>query len=86
MKVLPLSEVKATLGKIVDLVEHKDKSITITRRGRPVAVMLSKRQYDSWQETVEISKDSYFMKEIRAGIRTLRRTKRRYTIEELFSD
>lgn len=86
MKILPLSEVKATLGKIVDLVEHKDESITITRRGRPVAVMLSKKRYDGWQETVEILKDSYFMKEIRGGIRALRRTKRRYTLDQLFSD
>lgn len=86
MKVLTLSEVKATLGKIADLVEQKHEAIIITRRGRPVAVIVSKSQYDSWQETAEILKDSYFMKEIRGGIRALKRTKRRYTIDELFFD
>jgi len=31
-------------------------------------------------------KDAEFMKEIRAGIRALKRTKKRYTVEELFAD
>ena len=35
MKVLPLSEVKTKLSELVDVVERRDESITITRNGRP---------------------------------------------------
>ena len=86
MKILPLSEVKTKLSEIVDVVERRDEEITITRNGKPVASIVSKDEYDGWQETLEIMKDPEFMKEIRAGIRTLKRTKKRYTIDELFAD
>ncbi|MCZ6452203.1 MAG: type II toxin-antitoxin system Phd/YefM family antitoxin [Deltaproteobacteria bacterium] len=86
MKVLPLSEVKTKLSELVDVVERRDEKVTITRNGKPIAIIVSKDEYDGWKETVEILKDPEFMKEIRAGIRALRRTKKRYTIEELFAD
>ena len=86
MKVLPLSEVKTKLSELVDVVERRDEEITVTRNGKPVAIIVSKDEYDGWQETLEIMKDPEFMKEIRAGIRTLKRTKKRYTIDELFAE
>jgi len=86
MKILPLSEVKTKLSEIVDVVERRDEEITITRNGKPIAIIVSKDEYDGWQETLEIMKDPEFMKEIRAGIRTLKRTKKRYTIDELFAE
>ena len=42
MKVLPLSEVKTKLSELVDVVERRDESITITRNGKPVAMIVSK--------------------------------------------
>jgi prevent-host-death family protein len=86
MKVLPLSEVKTRLSELVDVVERRDEEVTITRNGKPIAIIVSKDEYDGWRETVEIMKDAEFMKEIRDGMRALRRTKQRYTIEELFAD
>ena len=86
MKVLPLSEVKTKLSELVDVVERRDEKVTITRNGKPIAIIVSKDEYDGWKETVEILKDPEFMKEIRDGIRALRRTKKRYTIEERFAD
>ncbi|HAZ11561.1 MAG: prevent-host-death protein [Deltaproteobacteria bacterium RIFCSPLOWO2_02_56_12] len=86
MKVLPLSEVKTKLSELVDVVERRDETVTVTRNGKPVAVIVSKDEYDGWRETIEIMKDAEFMKEIRAGIRALKRTKKRYTVEELFAD
>jgi len=86
MKILPLSEVKTKLSEIVDVVERRDEEITITRNGKPVAIIVSKDEYEGWKETVEILRDREFMKEIRDGIRALRRTKKRYTIDELFAD
>lgn len=86
MKVLPLSEVKATLSQLVDVVDRRDEPVTITRNGKPVAVIVSKEEYDGWHETVEILRNAQLLKEIRDGIRRLARTKRRHTVDELFAD
>ena len=86
MKVLPLSEVKTKLSELVDVVERRDEPITITRNGKPIAIIVSKDEYDGWQETVEILRDPQLLKEIRDGVRRLARTKKRYTIDELFAD
>ncbi|MCH7570081.1 MAG: type II toxin-antitoxin system Phd/YefM family antitoxin [Deltaproteobacteria bacterium] len=86
MKVLPLSEVKTRFSELIDVVERRDEKITITRNGKPIAIIVSMDGYDGWKETVEILRDSEFMKEIRDGIRALRRTKKRYTIDELLAE
>lgn len=86
MKFLPLSIARAKLNRILDHVERKGEVVTVTRRGRPVAVIIGKNKYDSWQETFEVLSDTEFMNEIRDGIRTLKRTKKRYTLDELFGN
>ena len=86
MKVLTVSEVKTKLSELVDVVERRDEPITITRNGKAVAIIVSKEEYDSWHETVEILRDPQFLKEIRDGIRRLARTKKRHTIVELFGE
>ena len=86
MKVLSVSVVKTKLSEIVNDVERRDEVVTVTRKGKPVAVIVSKDEYDGWHETVAILSDPQFMKEIRAGIQALKRTKKRYTIDELFAE
>jgi len=86
VKVLPLSQVKATLSELVDVVNRRDEPVTITRNGRPIAIIVSKEEYDGWHETVEILRDTQLVKEIRDGIRRLARTKKRQTVDELFAD
>jgi len=85
MKVFSLSQVKTKLSEIVDVVERQDEAVTVTRKGKPVAVIVSKDEYDGWQETIAILSDPQLMKEIRAGIQALKRTRKRYTIDELFA-
>jgi antitoxin YefM len=86
MKVLPLSEVKAKLSELVDVVDRRDEAVTITRNGKPVAILVSKDEYDGWHETVQVLRDPQFVSEIQDGIRKLRRTKRRYTLGALFDE
>lgn len=86
MRVLPLSEVKSKLSELVDVIERRDEEVMITRNGRAVAMIVSKDEYEGWRETAAITKDKEFMKEIRAGIRALRRTKKRYQVQQLFDD
>jgi len=85
MKVLPLSEVKVRLNRLVDEVREREEEILITKNGRPAAVLLSADEVESWKETLAIKSDADFMKEIRKGLRLLRKRKARlYTLEELF--
>jgi antitoxin YefM len=84
-KVLPMSKVKAKFSEIVDLVDRRRKSVVVTRHGKPVAVLLSAREYAGWQETTDILTDREFLRGIRAGMRALKRTKKRYTIDRPFT-
>ena len=85
MKTLPVSEVKMKLSALVDSVNETDEEIIITKNGRPVAVLVSPEEFESWQETKMVKTDSDLMKEIRKGLRSLKRGKARlYTLEELF--
>lgn len=85
MRTLPLSEVKAKLSGLVEAVERRDEEVMITRNGRPAAVIVSADEYESWKETREIMADKEMMREIRAGLRALKRGKAKlYTLEELF--
>ena len=86
VKTMPLSEVKTKLSELVDAVERRDEVVTITRNGKPVAIIVSTDEYEGWQETVEIMRDEKFMREIRKGIQSLKRTKKRYSLDELFTD
>ena len=52
MKTLSLSDAKAKLSGLVDQVSRRDEEIIITKNGRPVAVLVSADEYDSWQETL----------------------------------
>jgi antitoxin YefM len=86
MKVLSLSEAKIKLGSILGILERTDEPVTITRNGKPIAVILSKMKYEGLQATLEILSNAKFAEEIRDGIRALRRTHGRVTIDELFAD
>ena len=86
MKTLPLSEVKTRLSQLIEEVVSRDEAITITRNGRPAAILLSPEEFESWKETVTIRSDAEFMKEIRRGLRGLKRVRKLYTLAELFED
>ncbi len=86
MKTLPLSEVKSRLSQLIEEVVSRDETITITRNGRPAAILVSPEEFESWKETVAIRSDVEFMKEIRRGLRGLRRARKLYTLVELFGD
>jgi antitoxin YefM len=85
MKVLPLSEVKMKLSQLVEEVSSLDEEITITRNGKPVAIIVSLDEFDSWKETLAIRADAELMAEIRRGLEGIRKKRKLYTLEELFT-
>ena len=66
-KALPLSEVKAKLSEVVDEVVTNHQRVTVTRNGRPVAVVLSTADLEAVEETVAILSDPAAVEAIELG-------------------
>jgi len=73
MKTLSLSEVKMKLSQFVDEVSDTDNPISITRNGEAIAVLLSQEDYEGWQETMEIMRDTDFYQTILKSMHELNR-------------
>ena len=54
---LPLAEIKAHLSEIVDRVEGHHERITLTRNGRPAAVLVSPEDLEALEDTLELLAD-----------------------------
>jgi prevent-host-death family protein len=72
MKTLPLTEARKGLSKIVDDVSTAHEHVTITRQGKPAAVVMSSDEFESWQETLEIHDDPEAMAAIRRGLQDIK--------------
>lgn len=68
METIPLASAKAKLSEVVDRVEREQDRVTITRNGRPVAMIVSMDDIEGLEETLEILSDKRLMRKIRAGI------------------
>lgn len=87
MKTLPLSEAKARLNRIVLDVASRDEQVTITRKGRPAAVLVNPDYLDGLQETIEILSDPRLSDRVRQALRRIRaRRAKWYTVAEVFGD
>lgn len=86
MKILPVSEVKMKLSQLVEEVSGRDEEITITKNGKPVAIIVSLDEFESWKETMSIRADTDLMAEIHRGLANLKKKRKLYTLEELFTE
>ena len=84
-RILPLSEAKAKLSQIIADVENTEEEVTITRNGRPAAVLISADEFASWQETRQIRQNPELMREIKRGLRQLQKGQR-FTFEDIFGE
>jgi prevent-host-death family protein len=64
---LPLAEIKAHLSEIVDRVEREHERVILTRNGRPAAVILSPRDLEALEDTLELLSDPQVLTEIQAA-------------------
>jgi len=85
VKVVPLSKVKIKLSQLVEEVSSLDEEITITRNGEPVAISVRPDAFDGWKETLTISADAELMAEIRRGLEDIKKKRKLYTLEKLFT-
>ena len=84
MKILSLSEAKMKLSELIENVYSTDEEITITKNGRPAAVLISPEEFENLKETIEIKSDLDLMNEIKKGLAALSKKTKLYTLEELF--
>ncbi len=64
---LPLAEVKAKFSEMVDRVEHTHDRITVTRNGRPAAVMISPDDLAALEDTLDLLSDPAAIEQLRAS-------------------
>ena len=84
MKTLSLSEAKMKLSELIENVYSTDEEITITKNGRPAAVLISPEEFGNLKETIEIKSNLDLMNEIKKGLASLSKKTKLYTLEELF--
>lgn len=63
-EMLPLAEVKARFSAMVDRVEDHHDRITVTRNGRPAAVLISVDDLAGLEDTLDLLSDPVAMAEI----------------------
>lgn len=64
---MPLAQVKAHLSEVVDRVAKSHDRVTITRHGRPAAVVLAADDLEALEETLRLLSDPDALREISEG-------------------
>lgn len=71
METLPLADVKNRLSEMVDRVARQNDRVTITRNGRPAAVLVSPDDLESLEETLAILSNPKEVAALRRGLADL---------------
>jgi len=77
METLPITDVKTGLAELVVQVETQRDRITITRNGRPAAILVSVGEWESINETLDVLADP-------EALRDLRESAEAYTRGEIY--
>jgi len=77
MNTLSLKELRPNLPRVVESIDGKFDRFTITKRGKPIVVMMSIDDYESLVETLEIQGDKELMLQIQKGEQEIREGKTR---------
>ena len=67
-KTVPVREFRTHLAELLDDVADRREHVTITRRGRPAAVLVPIDEYGALEETAEILSDEDTLTAIRRGL------------------
>ena len=67
-KTVPVREFRSHLADLLDEVADRREHVTITRHGRPSAVVIPINEYESLEETAEILSDDDTLAAIRRGL------------------
>lgn len=67
-KTVPVREFRSHLADLLDEVADRREHVTITRHGRPSAVVIPINEYEALEETAEILSDDETLAAIRRGL------------------
>ncbi len=67
MTTISATTARAKLYNLIDEVALSGKRIGITKKGETKGILISAKEYESWQETNEILADKQLMKAIKQG-------------------
>ena len=66
-KVVSSTEARSSLSSLLDEIEDLEEHVIITRKGKPLAIMLSYEEYERLIETLDVLSDPELMKAIEQG-------------------
>jgi len=84
-KILPVTRVKRELLEILKSMEEEYSTITMTRNGEPVGVMMTPDRYEALLETIEILGDNKILQTLRTSQKDFK-SGRVYTHDEVWKD
>ena len=84
-KILPVTRVKRELLEILKSMEEEYSTITITRNGEPVCVMMTPDRYEALLETIEILGNNEILQTLKASQKNFKSGKV-YTHDEVWKD
>jgi prevent-host-death family protein len=84
-KILPVTKVKREFLDILKAMEEDYSTVTVTRNGEPVGVMMTPDRYESLLETIEILSDKNILRSLKASQKDFKSGKV-YTHKEVWQD
>jgi len=82
---LPASQARKNFYTMLDEVNTKLKSFTITLHGKVKAIVINPDELESWRETIEIMNDKKLVKELKQSQQEIKRGEY-ITEKQLFKD
>jgi len=65
--ILPVTKVKRELLEILKAMEEDYATVTVTRNGKPVGIIMTPDQYEALFETIDILGDSKILQALKAS-------------------
>ena len=84
-KILPVTKVKRELLEILKAMGEDYATITVTRNGEPVGIMMTPDRYEALLETIEILGDNKILQALKASHKDFK-SGRVYTHDEVWKD
>ena len=84
-KILPVTKVKRELLEILKAMEEDYATVTVTRNGEPVVIMMTPDRYEALLETIEILGDNKILKALKASHKDFKSGKV-FTHKEVWQD
>ena len=83
--ILPVTKVKRKLLEILKAMEEDYATVTVTRNGEPVGIIMTPDRYEALLETIEILGDNNILKVLKASQNDFK-SGRVYTHDEVWKD